>query len=164
MPNNVPAIVLVIGLILFWNASWNKLHVYNTIWMIIITYIVFFIPYSVQYVKSSLGQIDNNLLSAGQVCGASKFEVYMKIIVPLIAPGIVAGWAMTFTIAFRELVGALMVMPPSMKVISTYIYSQFEQGDAGQGMAMALISVIITTVILILVNVFSDKNKKEKFS
>ena len=71
---------------------------------------------------------------------------------------------MTFTIAFRELVGALMVMPPSMKVISTYIYSQFEQGDAGQGMAMALISVIITTVILILVNVFSDKNKKEKFS
>lgn len=164
MPNNVPAIVLVIGLILFWNASWNKLHVYNTIWMIIITYIVFFIPYSVQYVKSSLGQIDNNLLSAGEVCGASKLEVYMKIIVPLIAPGIVAGWAMTFTIAFRELVGALMVMPPYMKVISTYIYSQFEQGDAGQGMAMALISVIITTVILILVNVFSDKNKKEKFS
>lgn len=164
MPNNVPAIVMVIGLILFWNASWNKMPVYNTIWMIILTYIVFFIPYSVQYVKSSLGQIDDNLLSAGQICGASRFEVYMKIIIPLIAPGIIAGWAMTFTIAFRELVGAIMVMPPSMKVISTYIYSQFEQGDAGQGMAMALISVIITTIILILVNLLADRNKEENFS
>ena len=164
MPNNVPAIVLVIGLILFWNASWNKLPVYNTIWMIILTYIVFFIPYSVQYVKSSLGQIDNNLLSAGEICGAGKFEIYLKIIVPLIAPGIVAGWAMTFTIAFRELVGALMIMPPSMKVISTYIYSQFEQGDAGQGMAMALISVIITTTILIFVNIIADRNRKNNFN
>lgn len=158
MPNNVPAIILVIGLILFWNASWNRLNVYNTIWMLIITYIVFFIPYSVQYVKSSLSQIDNNLLSAGLVCGAGKFQVYLKILMPLIWPGILAGWAMTFTIAFRELVGALMVMPPSMKVISTYIYSQFEQGDAGQGMAMALISVVITIAILIVVNIFGNKN------
>lgn len=162
MPNNVPSIVMVIGLILFWNASWNKLPVYNTIYMVILTYIVFFIPYCTQYIKSSLSQIDSNLLSAGQICGASNFKIYTKIILPMIMPGIIAGWAMTFTIAFRELVGAIMVLPPSMKVVSTYIYSQFEQGDAGQGMAMALISVTITTVIIICVNIFTDKQKKKK--
>ncbi len=162
MPNNVPSIVMVIGLILFWNSTWNKIPIYNTIYMVIITYIVFFIPYCVQYIKSSLSQIDGNLLSAGQISGASNFTVYTKIILPMIAPGIIAGWAMTFTIAFRELVGAIMVLPPSMKVVSTYIYSQFEQGDAGQGMAMALISVIITTVIIICVNVFTEKTQKKK--
>jgi len=48
---------------------------------------------------------------------------------------------MTFTISIRELVAALMILPPSMQTSATYIYAQFEQGDLSLGMAMAVITV-----------------------
>ncbi len=161
LPNTIPSIVLVIGLILFWNAPWMKIRIYNTYWMVILTYVVLFIPYTVQYVKSSFGQIDESLLKAGKVFGGSELYVVRRILVPLIMPGIFAGWIMTFTIAFRELVAALMILPPSMETSSTYIFGQFEQGEASMGMAMAVVSVGITVFILIALNKLVDLNRQE---
>lgn len=157
LPNSVPTIVLVIGLILFWNAKWHKISIYNTFGMIVVTYVTFFIPYSVQYIKSSLSQISKVLQSAGRICGGSSFYNFRKIMLPLMMPGIIAGWMMTFTIAFRELVGAIMILPPGMQTSSTYIFNQFEQGEASKGMAMAVVSVLITITILMLLNIFIDK-------
>lgn len=161
LPNTIPAIVLVIGLILFWNAPWMKIRIYNTYWMVVLTYVVLFIPYTVQYVKSSFGQLDESLLNAGRVCGGSELYVVRRILVPLIMPGILAGWTMTFTIAFRELVAALMILPPSMETSSTYIFGQFEQGEASMGMAMAVVSVFITVFILMILNRFLNVEEQE---
>ncbi|GAU79238.1 ferric iron ABC transporter, permease protein [Fusibacter sp. 3D3] len=161
LPNSVPTIVLAIGLILFWNAKWHVISIYNTFWMVIVTYMTFFIPYSVQYIKSSLSQISKSLQSAGKICGGSSFYNFRKIMLPLMMPGIIAGWTMTFTIAFRELVGALMILPPGMETSSTYIFNQFEQGDASKGMAMAVVSVLITITILMCLNIFVDKRMND---
>jgi iron(III) transport system permease protein len=63
---------------------------------------------------------------------------------------------MTFIISFRELVAALLILPPSMQTSSTYIYSQFEQGNLSLGMAMAVICVIITIIMLVVTNKISS--------
>lgn len=157
MPNSIPAIVMVIGLILFWNRSNSMLPIYNTIWMVILTYVVFYIPYGIQYTKASLMQISSSLIRAAEVSGGNKGYNLMWIILPLVFPGILSGWMMTFTIAFRELVGALMILPPGMETASTYIFRQFEQGEASLGMAMATLSVTITTIILILLKILTNK-------
>lgn len=70
LPNTVPGIVMVVGLILFWNAPWMPFKLYNTYGMVVLTYIVLFLPYTVQYVKSSFSQIDGTLFQAAQVFGA----------------------------------------------------------------------------------------------
>ena len=69
---------------------------------------------------------------------------------PLIIPGILAGWAMTFTISIRELVASLLVLPPSVETSATFIFAQFEQGEVSIGMAMAVVSVGLTTMCLLL--------------
>ena len=66
---------------------------------------------------------------------------------------------MTFMISIRELVAALMILPPSMQTASTYIYSQFEQGKLSLGMAMAVICVIITIIMILAINRVSDMLK-----
>lgn len=152
LPNTVPGIVIVVGLILFWNAPWMPISIYNTYSMVILTYVVFFLPYSVQYVKASAGQIDSSLLQAGRVFGGQPFYIFRRVILPLLVPGILAGWMMTFTISARELVASLMVLPPSMQVTATYIFSQFEQGEVSLGMAMAVVSVSVTTLVLVVMN------------
>ncbi|MFB9756219.1 ABC transporter permease [Paenibacillus hodogayensis] len=159
LPNTVPGIVIVVGLILVWNAPWMPIPLYNTYGMVVLTYVVFFLPYTVQYVKSNFSQLDPALFQAGQVFGGKPFYVFRRILLPLIVPGMLAGWMMTFTISIRELVASLMILPPSMETSATYIFAQFEQGKVSLGMAMAVVSVGVTTVMLLVINYLSAKRK-----
>ncbi|NEN87310.1 ABC transporter permease [Paenibacillus elgii] len=159
LPNTVPGIVLVVGLILLWNAPWMPVPLYNTYGMVVLTYVVFFLPYTVQYVKANFSQLDEALFQAGQVFGGRPAYVFRRILLPLIVPGMLAGWMMTFTISVRELVASLMILPPSMETSATYIFAQFEQGKVSLGMAMAVVSVGLTTLMLLGIDRLSSKQK-----
>lgn len=159
LPNTVPGIVMVVGLILWWNSPWMPIPLYNTYGMVILTYVILFVPYTVQYVKSAFTQVDAGLFQAGQVFGGRPSYIFRRIVLPLIVPGMLAGWMMTFTIASRELVGSLLILPPSVQTSATYIFAQFEQGQVSLGMAMAVISVGMTTLLLILMESLNSRRK-----
>ena len=159
LPEMLPGIVLIIGIMLFWNQIYNVIPLYNTLGIMILAYVVLFLPYTIQYVTSAFSQINNSLMAAGQVFGGSPFYIFRRITFPLILKGIVTGWMMTFIIAFRELVTASLIAPPNTLVISTYIVREFEQGSVSVGMAMAVLCVLFTTTALMILNTAIDKQK-----
>lgn len=161
MPNTVPGIVIVVGLILFWNSPWMPIPLYNSYGMVVLTYIILFLPYTLQYVKANNGQIDPILLQAGAISGGHPLYVFRRILLPLLLPGMIAGWTMTFTIANRELVASLLILPPSMQTSATYIFAQFEQGAVSMGMAMAVVSVGITTILLLILQTLPAYRKQQ---
>jgi len=152
MPNIIPGIVFVVGLIMFWNAPWLPATIYNTKAMVVVTYCVLFLPYAVQYTKSSLSQLDQSIFQSAAIFGRNSWDVYRAIIIPLLMQGILAGMMMTFIISMRELVAGLLILPPSVETGATFIYSQFEQGNVGIGMAVAVITVGMTVVFMFLLN------------
>lgn len=160
LPEMLPNIVLVIGLMLFWNKIYHIVAVYNTIWMMVITYVVLFLPFTIQYVTSAFSQINNSLLMAGRTFGGNPWYVFRRITLPLILKGVMTGWMMTFIITFRELVAASLVSPPNTLTVSTYILKEFEQGSVSVGMAMAVICVLLTTTALLVLNRFIDRQKR----
>ncbi len=159
LPEMIPSIVLVIGIMLFWNQIYDVLPLYNTLGIMILAYVVLFLPYTIQYVTSAFTQISNSLMAAGQVFGGGPFYIFRRITLPLIMKGVLTGWMMTFIIAFRELVTASLIAPPNTLVISTYIVREFEQGSVSVGMAMAVLCVLFTTTALLILNRFIDKQK-----
>lgn len=159
LPEMIPSIVLIIGIMLFWNQIYDVLPLYNTMGIMILAYVVLFLPYTVQYVTSAFTQISNSLMAAGQVFGGSPMYIFRRITLPLIMKGVMTGWMMTFIIAFRELVTASLIAPPNTLVISTYIVREFEQGSVSVGMAMAVLCVLFTTTALLILNRFIDKQK-----
>ena len=159
LPEMLPSIVLVIGIMLFWNQIYNILPLYNTLGILVLAYVVLFLPYTVQYVTSSFTQISESLMAAGRVFGGSPFYIFRKITLPLIIKGVATGWMMTFIIAFRELVTASLIAPPNTLVVSTYIMREFEQGSVSIGMAMAVLCVLLTTTALLILNRFIDGQK-----
>lgn len=161
LPEMLPGIVLVIGIMLFWNQIYNILPLYNTIGIMVLACVVLFLPYTVQYVTSSFTQISDSLLAAGRVFGGSPLYILRRITLPLIRPGIVTGWMMTFIIAFRELVTASLIAPPNTLVVSTYIMREFEQGSVSVGMAMAVLCVLFTTTALLILNTAIDRSSKK---
>ncbi|WP_405382834.1 ABC transporter permease [Phascolarctobacterium sp.] len=159
LPEMLPGIVLVIGIMLFWNKIYQLLPLYNTLGIMVLAYTVLFLPYTVQYVGSALTQISPSLNWAGRTLGGSPFYVFRRITLPLIGRAVSAGWMMTFIIAFRELVTASLIAPPNTLVVSTFIMSEFEQGSVPVGMAMAVICVLFTTTALICLNRALHKNR-----
>lgn len=160
LPEMLPGIVLVIGIMLFWNQIYHILPLYNTMGILILAYVVLFLPYTVQYVTSSFTQINENLNSAGRVFGGTPRYVLLHITLPLIRPGVVTGFMMTFIIAFRELVTASLIAPPNTLVVSTYIMREFEQGSVSVGMAMAVLCVLFTTTALLALNTAIDRSTR----
>lgn len=152
LPEMLPGIVLVIGLMLFWNEIYDILPLYNTLGILVVTYTALFLPYTIQYVTSSFTQISGNLLDAGRVFGGSRFYIFRRITFPLLLKGIAAGWMMTFIISVRELVAPSLIAPPNTLVVSTYIMREFEQGSVSLGMCMAVLCVGLTTAALLVLH------------
>lgn len=159
LPEMLPSIVLVIGLMLYWNALYKLFPLYNTIGIMVLAYVVLYLPYPVQYVSSAFTQINESLLEAGRSLGGSPSYVFRRVTLPMISRSIFAAWMMIFIISFRELVTASLIAPPNILVVSTYINREFEQGSVSLGMAMAVLCVLITTSALLLFNHFLEKTK-----
>ena len=159
LPEMLPSIGLVIGIMLFWNAIYKVIPLYNTIGIMVLAYVVLYLPYTVQYVTSAFTQINESLLEAGRTFGGTPSYVFRRVTLPMISRGIFAGWMMIFIIAFRELVTASLIAPPNTLVVSTYINREFEQGSVSLGMAMAVLCVLITTTALLIFNHFTGKRK-----
>ncbi len=160
LPEMLPGIVLILGIMIFWNRIYKIIPLYNTMGIMVLAYVVLFLPYTVQYVNSSLMQISPSLIFAGKICGANSSYILRKITIPLIFKGIASGWMMTFIISFRELVTASLISPPDVLVVSTFIVREFEQGSVSSGMAMAVICVLFTTTSLLILNTLLAKKNK----
>lgn len=149
----------VIGIMLFRNAIYKVMPLYNTIGIMVLAYVVLYLPYTVQHVTPAFTRVNDSLLQASRVFGETPSYVFRRITLPMISRGIFAGWMMIFIIAFRKLVTASLIAPPNTLVVSTYINREFEQGSVSLGMATAVLCVFITTAALLVFNRLAGKQK-----
>lgn len=152
LPEMLPGIVFVIGVMLLWNQLYQVVPLYNTLGIMVVAYVALFLPYTIQYVSSSYLQINQSLQQAGRSFGGSPAYVFRRITLPLLLKGAATGWIMTFIISFRELVTASLIAPPNIRVVSTFIIREFEQGSVSVGMAMAVLCMLLTTGLLLILN------------
>ncbi|MFT8889498.1 MAG: iron ABC transporter permease [Ethanoligenens sp.] len=147
LPNTVPGIVLLLGMIFLWNSPWMPLHLYNTYPMVLLAYALLFLPYAVQYAQNRIAQIDHSLWEAGSLTSGRRLYLLQKIILPLVGPQLFSAWALIFVFSMRELVASLLILPAGMQNASSYIYAQFDQGNVPDGMALAVASVVLTAAV-----------------
>jgi iron(III) transport system permease protein len=151
LPNSIPGIVVAVGLILAWNNPLWPITPYNTPLILLLSYCCILIPYPVRYANAALRQIGDSVEAAARVSGASQLVMFKRILIPLIAPSLIAAMLLVFAIASRELVSSLLVAPVGMSTTATFIWRQFEQGSVGLGMGMGAVTIALTTSIPVLV-------------
>lgn len=147
LPNALPGIVVAVGLILAWNQPWLPVTPYNTVLILLLAYCCILLPQPVRYATAALHQIGDNLEAAARVSGATPLTAFRRILLPLILPSLLASMLLVFAVATRELVASVVVAPVGVHTISTFIWRQFEQGSVGYGMAMAFVTILITTLL-----------------
>ncbi|MEG3902419.1 molybdate ABC transporter permease subunit [Microcoleus sp. B4-C5] len=116
--------------------------------------------------KTALGafeQIDANLLNAARTLGASEWQVFWRIMLPLAWPGILAGTILAFARALGEFGATLMLagnIPGQTQTIPMAIYFAVEAGDMRQAAIWVLIILSISLSVLTAVNFWTDLQRR----
>src|SRR5690606_38032508 len=90
LPLGFPGVVLAYGLLQAWINP--PLVLYGTIWILFIAYMTRYLPIGVRSTSATLVQIHPELEESSLACGASWLQTFKNVTLPLLRPGIVAGW------------------------------------------------------------------------
>jgi putrescine transport system permease protein len=117
---------------------------------ITIAHITFSLAYVAVIIQSRLAGMDQSLEEAALDLGARPFRVLLDITLPLLAPGMVAGWLLAFTLSLDDLVIASFVSGPGSNTLPMLIYSRVRLGLRPDINALATI-IIVTVAIGVLI-------------
>ncbi len=149
VPITVPGIVLGMALILLYVAF--PIPIYGTIWMLLIAYVTRYIPYGMRAASGSIVQIHSELEEAAAASGASWWETFKRVTLPLLRPGFVAGWVYICIVSFREFSTSVLLATGESRVLSILLFNMFEQG---QVTVVAAIGILMILTLLTIVAIF----------
>ncbi len=149
VPITIPGIVMGMALILLYVAF--PLPIYGTIWMLLIAYVTRYIPYGMRAASGSIMQIHSELEEAAAASGASWWESFKRVTLPLLRPGLVAGWIYICIVSFREFSTSVLLATGESRVLSILLFTMFEQG---QVTVVAAIGVLMIATLLAIVAIF----------
>jgi iron(III) transport system permease protein len=148
LPLVVPGLVL--GLALSFVYLRSPIPIYGTIFILLIAYVTRYMPYGMRYAVTSMQQISAELEESAQVSGASWWQTFRKVLLPLLAPGLMAGWIYILVVSFRELSSSILLYSPGNEVLSILIFEQYENGEftvlSALGVVMVLALVVLVTL------------------
>jgi len=140
----LPGVIVALGLIFIFNRYIPWL--YNTFFLISIAYVIRFLPQSMQSSEASLSLISPRIDEAARSLGYSPAKVLFRVIIPLILPGILAGGALVFVSAIKELPATLLLRPPGFDTLSVRVW--VEASEAVYHMAAPAAMLIIVLSVL----------------
>ena len=154
-----PSIVISLALIITFSGNYG-LNIYSTMWILIVSYLVKYMTMSVRTIAASLSQVHSSLEEAALNSGASWIRTCKDIIIPLIAPSIVAGWFLIFMPSFYELTMSNLLYGADTKTIGVLLYELQTYADTQNA---SVLSVIILIIVL-AGNLILNKATKGKVS
>jgi iron(III) transport system permease protein len=147
----VPGIVLAIGFLrLYKGVTWpgTELLITSTWVMIMLAYAVRRLPYALRSCIAALQQVHVSLEEAAESLGATKMRTIRRVLVPLMAGGILAGFVTSFTTAAVELSATILLTSAESQAPMSYGIYLYMQSVAGRGPGAALGVLAIAVVAL----------------
>jgi iron(III) transport system permease protein len=136
-----------------------------TFWgMLVIAYAVRRLPYALSAATAALQQLHVSLEEAAENLGAGKLGVLRRIVVPLMAGGLLAGFVTSFATAAVELSATLLLVakaPDAPLSYGIYVYMQSAAGR-GPGAALGVIAVVIVAVATYLAYRLAERERGRK--
>jgi iron(III) transport system permease protein len=147
VPIGFPGIVLAMGVLV----TYIRTPIYATLWIILLGYITRFFPYGQRNISSVMLAISEELDQSSRMSGASWFTTLRRITIPLLKPGIFAGWLLLFIIFLRELSISIILYTSGTETLSVGVY--YLANYENEALTAAL-SMTQTVMLLVCVLIF----------
>jgi len=126
-PIAIPSVVL--GATFFWFYLLVPLPLIGTLTIIGLAYLTKYMPVALRFVSASMMQIHSELDEAAQVAGVSWGRNFVRVVLPLLRPGLLAAWFWVMVHAYRELTVALMLARSQNRTAAVVIFDLWEEGS-----------------------------------
>ena len=146
-PLLVPSIVVALGLVIIL----GPLGLTNTYLSIIVGHFGITVPYIIRTTLMTLTTSDTSTEEAARVLGANAAQVFFKVTLPIIRPGVIAGAAIVFIISFDEPIISLFVAGSGQPTLPVQILRYVEfSADAGVA-ALSVVLILISAAAVVVV-------------
>jgi iron(III) transport system permease protein len=147
LPMVFPGIVLGLAIMILY--LYLPIGVYGTIWILLIAYVTRFLPYGLRYNTTSMLQIHKELEESAAMSGASWATTFRRIILPLLKPGLIAGWIYIVIVSIRELSSSILLYSPGTEVLSILIWELWENGQYVELSALGVMFILALFVLVL---------------
>ncbi len=145
IPIAFPGIVLGISIMYVYLIL--PIPIYGTIWILLLAYVTKYMPYGVRTTTSTIIQIHNELEEASALSGGSWGTTFWRITLPLLIPGIMAGWIFIAMISLRELSTSILLYGFGSEVLSIVVFDLWEGGQYPTLCALGTIMILLLVLL-----------------
>jgi iron(III) transport system permease protein len=146
-PIAIPGVIVGAGILVAYLML--PIPIYNTIWILLVAYVTLYLPYGMRFASSGITQIHRELEEMASVSGAGLGQTFGRIMLPLLAPVLLAGWIYVFVLAVRELGASIFLVGPGTHVLGTISLTMWEEGGSyGAVAALGVIQIVPLIVIV----------------
>jgi iron(III) transport system permease protein len=146
IPLGLPGIVMAVALIQFWLAM--PIALYGTLSILLLAYVGRYLPLGVRAANASLRQVDPSLEESAQILGAKWTTIMREVTLPLIRPGLFAGWVLVFVPVIQELSASILLFSSSSITLAVAVYNLYETGYIEPVAALAMVNMAIIGVAI----------------
>lgn len=151
----LPAVVVALALVFF---GANLLPgIYQTIWLLLLAYLILFLPNALGLVGTPIALVPRSIEEVARSQGLSKNAALGKVVLPIAAPGIIAGIALASLTVLKELPATLLLRPNRLDTLATELWQATEVLAYAQAAPYALALIIIAGVPALLLNAQARK-------
>ena len=146
MPIMVPEIVTAVATLVFFSAIGFTLGYLS----ILVAHIVFCIPFAYLPIAARLEGIDGSYEEAAQDLYASRGQAFRRVLMPLMAPGILAGFLLAFIISLDDFIITNFVKGAGVETLPTAIFGSVKQGIKPNIMALSSLMLVVSVLVVTL--------------
>lgn len=141
---------LVLGLSVMICYLYLDIGIYGTLWIMLIAYVTRFMPYGMRYNMTSMLQIHKELEESAAMSGAGWLTTFWRILLPLLKPGLLAGWIYVVVVSVRELSSSVLLYSSGSEVVSIVIWELWQNGQYVELSAFGVMLIAALFVIVII--------------
>lgn len=142
----LPGVIIALGLVFLFN---NHIpFLYGTVTLVVLAQVIRFMPQVLQSGEASINLVSPRMEEAARSLGQSSWKVLLTITLPSMLPGLLAGGALVFVSALKELPATLMLRPPGFDTLAVRVYYQASEAMYIQAAPGALLIILISLLPL----------------
>jgi putative spermidine/putrescine transport system permease protein len=154
-PLVVPSIILAIGIY----AMFLRFQLLGTLLGFVAAHSILAIPFVLVSVTAALAGYDERLSTAAASLGATRWESFRTVMLPLIMPGVVSGALFAFVTSFDEVVLSIFIKSPYLETLPVKMYASVTR-DTDPTIAAAATMIMLLTTVIIAVGLLSVRRRK----
>jgi len=145
----LPGIVMGLALVSFGS---DFPRIYQTLGLLAFAYAILFLARSVGSTRSAISKVPQNLTEIAATLGQTRSKIFLRVTLPLAAPGVLAGTLLVFLSSMKELPATLMLRPTGFETLSTEIWNNTSIFRFSEAAPYALLLIAIAAIPTFLIS------------